>query len=184
MNPNEKIGDKNSRIPEFVYCAHAGSVDRELHEGDNELETWIAEQFEYKKENVKGTCEYGVLIIEAIFFDDEIVINAANLPNKGAIKGLPDDMVVETQAVVNGKGIELVPMTVELPTALIGTIHIQGTIHKLLFEAYHEGSKTKLLQAILLDPQAPTYYQACAMIDEMCELQKDILPNLEWKQPI
>ena len=184
MNPNEKIGDKDSRIPEFVYCAHAGSVDRELHEEDNELEAWIAEQFKYKKENVKGTCEYGIPIIEAIFFDDEIVINAANLPNKGAIKGLPDDMVVETQAIVNGKGIELVPMTVELPTALIGTIHIQGTIHKLLFEAYHEGSKTKLLQAILLDPQAPTYYQACAMIDEMCELQKDILPKLEWKQPI
>ncbi len=49
-----------------------------------------------------------------------------------------------------------------------------------LFE--HVGlARTKLLQAILLDPQAPTYYQACAMIDKMCELQKDILPKLEWK---
>lgn len=72
-------------------------------------------------------------------------------------------------------------MTVELPTAIIGTIHIQGTIHKLLLEAFVEESRTKLLQAILLDPQAPTYYQACAMIDEMCELQKDVLPKLEWK---
>ena len=65
--------------------------------------------------------------------------------------------------------------------AIIGMIHIQGTIHKLLLEAFLEESRTKLLQAILLDPQAPTYYQACAMIDEMCELQKEILPKLEWK---
>ncbi|MGF7145535.1 alpha-galactosidase/6-phospho-beta-glucosidase family protein [Anaerotaenia torta] len=90
-------------------------------------------------------------------------------------------MVVETQAVVNKDGIRLVPMEVKLLTAILGTIHIQGTIHKLLIEAYTEQSKTKLLQAILLDPQAPTYYQACAMIDKMCELQKDILPKLEWK---
>ncbi|WP_234531198.1 hypothetical protein [Paenibacillus pseudetheri] len=50
-----------------------------------------------------------------------------------------------------------------------------------VLEAFVEESRTKLLQAILLDPQAPTFYQACAMIDEMCELQKDVLPRLEWK---
>ncbi|WP_229263659.1 hypothetical protein [Cohnella cholangitidis] len=55
-----------------------------------------------------------------------------------------------------------------------------SSISKLLLKAFVEKSKTKLLQAILLDPQVPTYYQACAMIDEMCELQKDILPALEW----
>ena len=49
-----------------------------------------------------------------------------------------------------------------------------------VLEAFVEESRTKLLQAILLDPQAPTYYQACAMIDEMCELQKELLPKLEW----
>lgn len=180
----EKIGDADSRIPEFVYCAHAGSIDRELFDEEVCLEKWIADQFVFKKETVKTSGEFAIPIVEAVFFDVEITINAANLPNNGAIKGLPDDMVVETQAVVNGNGIKLVPMTVELPTSIIGTIHIQGTIHKLLIEAFKEGSKTKLLQAILLDPQAPTYYQACAMIDEMCELQKDILPKLEWKQPI
>jgi alpha-galactosidase len=182
-NPmTEKIGDKESRIPEFIYCAHPGSVDRGLYEENADLNAWIADQFIFKKENVRQSCEYAVPIVEAIFFDDEITLNAVNIQNNGAIKGLPDDMVVETQAVVNGDGIKLVPMTVELPTALIGMINIQGTIHKLLFEAFQEESKTKLLQAILLDPQAPTYYQACAMIDEMCELQKDILPKLEWKQ--
>jgi alpha-galactosidase len=177
----EKRADPKTTIPEFIYCAHAGSVDRELFDENVGLDKWIAEQFVFKKEKVEQSCEYAIPIIEAIHFDEEIVIHAANMPNNGAIKGLPDDMVVETQAIVNGTGISLVPMTVELPTALIGTIHIQGTIHKLLLEAYAEESKTKLLQAILLDPQAPTYYQACAMVDEMCKIQKDILPKLEWK---
>ncbi|WP_440961508.1 hypothetical protein ACN6KS_05195 [Paenibacillus nitricinens] len=156
-------------------------MDKGLFEKTMNQELWIEKAYTFDKETVQISNEYAVPIIEAIFFDDEIELNAVNMQNNGAIKGLPDDMVVETQAIVNKKGIEFKPMTVELPTAIIGTIHIQGTIHKLLLEAFVEESRTKLLQAILLDPQAPTYYQACAMIDEMCELQKEILPKLEWK---
>lgn len=176
----EKLWEKDSGTPEFVYSAGGYSLDRELFPKEEDPEDWIEKAFQFKKEDVHGSAEYAIPIIEAVFFDDEVQINAANLPNRGAIQGLPDDMVVETQAIAGGSGVVLKPMSVELPTAIIGTIHIQGMIHKLLLEAYAENSKTKLLQAILLDPQAPTYYQACAMIDEMCELQKDILPKLEW----
>ncbi|AZN38761.1 family 4 glycosyl hydrolase [Paenibacillus albus] len=177
----EQLWKEGSRTPDFVYCAGGHSLDKGLFDQVNTQESWTEEAYKFSKEKVCPSQEYAIPIIEAIYFDDEIEINSANLPNKGAIKGLPDDMVVETQAVVNGQGIELKPMSIELPTAVIGTIHIQGMIHKLLLEAYLEKSKTKLLQAILLDPQAPTYYQACAMIDEMCELQKGILPELAWK---
>ena len=44
-----------------------------------------------------------------------------------------------------------------------------------------EKSRNKLLQAILLDPTVSSYNNAVALIDEMFELQKDILPPLEWK---
>ncbi|MBS4219158.1 alpha-galactosidase [Bacillus sp. FJAT-49711] len=177
----EKLWEEHSRVPEFIYCADGHTLDKGLFSDDMTQEEWIAETFTFDKDKVQKSNEYAIPIIEAIFFDEEIQLNSVNMQNNGAIKGLPDDMVVETQAIVNGQGIKLIPMTVELPTAIIGTIHIQGTIHKLLLEAFVEQSKTKLLQAILLDPQAPTYYQACAMIDEICELQKDILPKLEWK---
>jgi len=177
----EKLWEKDSRVPDFVYSASGHTLDKGLFSDDMSQEEWIEETFNFDKDNVQKSNEYAIPIIEAIFFDDEIQLNSVNMQNNGAIKGLPDEMVVETQAIVNGQGIKLIPMTVELPTAIIGTIHIQGTIHKLLLEAFVEQSKTKLLQAILLDPQAPSYYQACAMIDEMCELQKDILPKLEWK---
>ncbi|MDQ6421475.1 alpha-galactosidase [Paenibacillus sp. LHD-117] len=178
---SEKIGDRASRTPDFVYCAGGDSLDKGLFDRVTSQEAWVEQAYAFDRDKVTCSKEYAVPIIESIFFGFETEIHAANLPNRGAIQGLPDDMVVETQAIVNGSGISLKPMEVGLPTAIIGTIHIQGTIHRLLLEAYVEKSRTKLLQAILLDPQAPSYYQACAMIDEMCELQKDLLPALEWK---
>ena len=59
-------------------------------------------------------------------------------------------------------------------------LRMQGSIQKLLVEAYAEGSRNKLLQALLLDPTVHSYRNAVALINEMCELQKDILPVLKW----
>ncbi|MFV0502374.1 MAG: hypothetical protein ACK5LT_00155 [Lachnospirales bacterium] len=179
---------KNGNDLQFVYNASGNHLDKGLFdhrkgEFNEEIaqDMWNEESYIYNKEKVKCSGEYAIPIIESIFFKEKYHLKAVNMQNKGAIKGLPDDMVVETQGVVDGDGIHLIPMSVELPTAVIGMINIQGSIHKLILEAYEESSKNKLLQAILLDPQAPTYYQGAAMIDHMCQLQKDILPALEWK---
>jgi len=183
----EKPWESGGRTPDFVYCASGYSVDQNLYEEggakgnwEDEVAHWTIEAYKFNKEKVSQSDEYAIPIIEAIFFEETLYLNAVNLPNNGAIKGLPDDMVVETQAVVDKDGIRLIPMEKCLPSAVIGMIHLQGVIHKLLLEAYEENSKTKLLQAILLDPNAPTYYQAAAMIDDMCERQKELLPKLEW----
>ena len=48
------------------------------------------------------------------------------------------------------------------------------------YEAYVEKSKKKLLQAVMLEPTVSNYTNAVAMIDEMFELQKDILPEMNW----
>jgi len=185
-NPiSERVWQEGSRTPDFIYDA---TLNQSLYKKDgapgsweDQVAHWTEEAYIFKKENVNISGEDAIPIIEAIYFNEEVSLKAVNLPNNGAIKGLPDDMVVETQAIVDGEGIRLIPMTVELPTAVIGAIHLQGMIHKLMIEAFEEGSKTKLMQAILLDPNAPTYYQAAAMIDDMCERQKELLPPLEWK---
>ncbi|MFV0519570.1 MAG: hypothetical protein ACK5LY_04770 [Lachnospirales bacterium] len=166
---------------QFVYSASGNQLDKKFFDENVTQEMWNEEAYTYSKEKVCCSGEYAIPIIESIYFDETYYLKAVNMQNNGAIKGLPDDMVIETQATVDGNGIKLTQMTQDLPTAIIGTINIQGSIHKLILEAYQEKSKNKLLQAILLDPQAPTYYQAAAMIDHMCELQKDILPKLEWK---
>ena len=80
---------------------------------------------------------------------------------------------------LDGEGIH--PVSVDpLPSAITAMINQQGAIHKLVIEAYTEKSRNKLLQAMLLDPTVSNYNNAVALIDEMCERQKDILPELHW----
>ncbi len=59
-------------------------------------------------------------------------------------------------------------------------VNTQGAIHKLAIQACLEGSKNKLLQAMLLDPTVSTYNQCVALIDDMCQRQKSILPEMRW----
>ena len=64
-----------------------------------------------------------------------------------------------------------------LPEAIAALIRVQGSIHKLLIEAFAEKSKEKLLQAILLDPTVDSYRRAVAFMEEMLRVQQGILPE-------
>jgi alpha-galactosidase len=128
-------------------------------------------------EPLRASGEAAVPIMEALACNVRHRHPAVNVPNRGAIPNLPDDMVVEVPAVGDAAG--LVPEQMEaLPEGVAAMLRTQGSIHKLLDEAYSEGSKNKLLQALLLDPTVHSYRQAVLMLDEMLALQKDILPVL------
>jgi alpha-galactosidase len=47
-----------------------------------------------------------------------------------------------------------------------------------LVEAFAEESKSKLLQAVLLEPTVTSYRGAMEMVEEMLALQRDILPPI------
>lgn len=66
-----------------------------------------------------------------------------------------------------------------LPEAIAAMIRLQGSIHKILVEAYTEGSKTKLLQALLLDPTVDSYRRAVGLLEEMLKLQRHLLPEFK-----
>jgi alpha-galactosidase len=123
--------------------------------------------------------EYGVPIIEAIVFNRPTKIGAVNVLNEGYAPNLPNGMAVEIPAIVDGDGIHP-QKTSKIPTALASMIATQGAITELLHEAYNEKSRNKLLQAVLLDPTISSYNNAVAMINEMFEAQKEVLPNLRW----
>ena len=88
-------------------------------------------------------------------------------------------MVVEVPADVDGNGVHPIHCP-ELPSAITSMINTQGTIHELILDAYFEQSRNKLLQAILLDPTVSSYNNAVALINEMCERQKKLLPPMKW----
>ncbi|MFF2447514.1 alpha-galactosidase [Neobacillus sp. NPDC058068] len=129
--------------------------------------------------DVVQSSEYGVPIIEAIVFNKTTKIGAVNVLNDGYAPNLPNGMAVEIPAIVDGDGIHP-QKTAKIPTALAAMIATQGAVTELLHEAYNEKSRNKLLQAVLLDPTVSSYNNAVAMINEMFELQKEVLPDLRW----
>ena len=110
--------------------------------------------------------------------DENQWLEAVNIPNKGAIPNLPDDLVVEVPAYANRNGIKAHQMKA-LPEAVAAIIRLHGSIHKLLVEAYQEESKDKLMQAILIEPTVNSYRNAVDMCNEMLSLQKHVLPNIK-----
>ena len=181
FNPIEGEPWKTGKIPTFIYDLESDATSIPLF---SEKNVKIAipeyeERFMFENNKLKPSGEVAIPIIEALAFDTAIEIDTVNMPNKGCIPGLPEDMVVELPAVVDGLGIH--PKKMEpLPEAITTMIRTQGAIHTLVIEAYAEQSRNKLLQAVLLDPTVSTYHNAVAMINEMCEFQKEILPPLYW----
>ena len=170
---------ETKKPPQFVYDFCSNPTGIPFTERDKDKETEYRETFRIGKDGLKKSGEYGVPIIEAIAFDRLIRIPAVNLLNKGQIPGVMEDMCVECPCTVSGKGIEPIQMEA-LPPAVTAMINQQGAIHQLVIEACLEGSRNKLLQAMLLDPTISNYHNAVALIDEMCERQKEILPELNW----
>lgn len=165
--------------PRFVYDFCSNPTGIPFSEVDKDKEEEYEECFVIGPQGLTRSHEYGIPIIEAIAFNLNRYIPSLNMLNKGQMPGVMEDMCVEGPCMVDGEGIH--PMPVEpLPAAITAMINQQGAIHRLVIEAYTEQSRNKLLQAMLLDPTISNYNNAVALIDEMCERQKEILPQLHW----
>lgn len=165
--------------PRFVYDFCSNPTGIPFSEVDKDKDEEYRERFVIGENGLTRSSEYGIPIIEAIAFDLHSYIPSLNQLNKGQIPGIMENMCVEGPCIVDGEGIH--PVQVEaLPVAVTAMINQQGAIHQLLIDAYTEKSKNKLLQAMLLDPTISNYNNAVALIDEMCERQKEILPELTW----
>lgn len=165
--------------PRFVYDFCSNPTGIPFSEVDKDKEEEYKECFVIGEKGLTRSHEYGIPIIEAIAFNLNRYIPSLNMLNKGQMPGIMADMCVEGPCMVDGEGIHPIPVD-PLPAAITAMINQQGTIHQLVIEAYTEQSKNKLLQAMLLDPTISNYNNAVALIDEMCERQKEILPALHW----
>ncbi|MBI4558164.1 MAG: alpha-galactosidase [Candidatus Hydrogenedentes bacterium] len=160
-------------IPEFVYSLS----------GDRTTRPWRKpppEPSRLEDAPLKSSGELAVPIMESLSCGIRHHLAAVNVPNRGAIPNLPDDLVVEVPAEADAGGLH--PHRMEpLPEAIAALIRVQASIHKLLVEAYAERSKDKLLQAMLLDPTVDSYRRAVECVDEMLRLQWELLPNFDGK---
>jgi len=170
---------ETKKHPRFVYdfCSNPTGID--FSEVDKDKDQEYLENFVIGENGLTRSHEYGIPIIEAIVYDEDKFIPSLNLLNNGQIPNIIPGMCVEGPVRIDAEGIH--PVNVEpLPAAIAAMINQQGAIHQLLIEAYTEKSRGKLLQAMLLDPTISNYNNAVALIDEMFEREKEILPEMSW----
>ncbi len=181
FDPVQEDPWKGGRVPEFVYSFSSDPTSRPLFPDKAKFagDPGFRQSFSVNADGLHASHEYGIPIAEAIAFDKVVRIGAVNMPNKGYIPGLPENMAVELPAIVDGTGIHPIAQPA-LPIAVSTMIAQQGAIHELLIQAYNEKSRNKLLQAMLIDPTISTYNNAVALINEMCERQKGILAEMHW----
>jgi len=159
---------ETGHIPEFVYSLS----------GDKTTRPWrkaAPEPYRPDDAPLEPSGELAVPIMEAVGCGRRRLLEAVNMPNAGAIPNLPDDMVVEVPAMADRDGVRAQRME-PLPEAIAAMLRTQGSINKLLVEAFMDRSREKLLQALLLEPTVNSYRNAVAMMNEMLRLQADILP--------
>lgn len=112
-------------------------------------------------------------IIEAWQTNSNAVMPALNLPNHGALPGLPEWAVVEVPAVVNRDGIHGVRVA-PLPPAITEICRREAELAQLVVEAAYTGDRNLALQALLMDPMANDIERCKAILDDF------LLEFAEW----
>ncbi len=146
---------------------------RQEHEGDAGTDTQSSADAP-----LSPSGELAVPLLEGVLCGEKRYLDAVNVPNVACIPGLPDGAVVEVPARACASGLH--PLTMKpLPEGILALLRTQVSISRLLVDAFASRSRRPLLQALLLDPTTESYRQSVALIDEMCRLQKNVLPELE-----
>jgi alpha-galactosidase/6-phospho-beta-glucosidase family protein len=122
---------------------------------------------------------YVIDLIEAIL-DNWNETYVVIVPNRGAIPNLPDDAIVEANALVNAYGVHPI-QTGPLPEALAAHLHHYAAVQHHMVKAALTGDRQAALHAFLLDPTLQARLdtdQTKALLDEMLAANAEHLPLL------
>jgi alpha-galactosidase len=100
-----------------------------------------------------------------------------NIPNDGAIAGLPQHACVEVHARVGRKGCK--PKPVQLPQAVLGILQPRVAEHDLNLRAAVEGDRDLALQALHLDPLVKDFDTIPALLDDLLAANRRWLPQFK-----
>lgn len=115
-------------------------------------------------------------IIEATMTDQPLYWEAVNIPNQGAIVGLPANAIVEVPAVVNREGFH--PQeSFTLPTGVLSLLQREVATSQLNIDAVVHGDRQLALQSLLLDPVIDDLDQAELILEEIISTNQEFLPQ-------
>jgi 6-phospho-beta-glucosidase len=119
--------------------------------------------------------ELAIDVMDAIFNDRQELL-PVNVPNRGAIPDLPDDLVVETLGLVDAAGIAPLALG-PLPRPVAGLVKTLGEYQALAADAAWNGTRREALQALLANPLVPSLPKAERIYDELAAAHRDYLPE-------
>jgi alpha-galactosidase len=127
--------------------------------------------YSLRKKLMSPSGEQAFNIIRGMCLNTNEYIISANLPNRGYIKNLPDDAVVEIPAMASGLGVNGLAVG-ELPQGIASLCINQINVQKLVVEAGATGNRDLALQALLVDSNVPGAEAAVGIFNELMELNR------------
>ncbi|WP_040212585.1 diacetylchitobiose-6-phosphate hydrolase, partial [Clostridium polynesiense] len=116
-----------------------------------------------------------VSLISAIY-NDKKEIHTVNTVNNGTIKELPKDSIIETNCLVDRRGVT--PLNIdELPAEVIGLLQAVKSYEINAAEAAVKGDKNKAILALATHPLVPSASTAVKLVNELLEINKEYLPQ-------
>ena len=116
------------------------------------------------------TTEQHVPIMDALTNNHEGQFQV-NMPNKGALQGLPEDVAVETPAIVNAKGIQQLCVGSLPAKIMLERIYPVWLDMERALEALLSGDKSMLLYGILQSHQTHSYDQAVETLEALMAIE-------------
>lgn len=114
-------------------------------------------------------------LMDAIY-NDRKDIQTVNTLNRGAISSLPNDAVIEVNAVITKNGPE--PIVIgELPGSVKGHIYQMKAFEELVIQAAISGNYEEAYLAFTMNPLIRDERASKLMLDELLEAHKDDLPQ-------
>jgi alpha-galactosidase len=127
--------------------------------------------------------EGAVELIEAIAGNTNAYIPTVNIPNQGYIPNLPDGIIVEVPAMVDGAGIHGLGLP-PLPEPIAELCRREAALARLVVDAAVTGSRELALQALLLDPMISDFDQAEGILNDYLEAYAEWLPQFHATEAI
>ena len=119
--------------------------------------------------------ELAIDVMDAIFNDRQELL-PVNVPNRGAIPELPDDLVVETLGYVDKSGIAPVALG-PLPRSAAGLVQTLAEYQSLAAQAAWSGTRMDAIRALLANPLCTSLPKTEALYDEMAVAHRAYLPG-------
>src|SRR5215211_2786559 len=116
------------------------------------------------------TREQQVPIIDGLVNNNEGQFQV-NVPNRGALEGVPDDVVVEVPAIVNKKGIQAIHVGALPPKIMLECILPEWLDMERDMLAFKTGDRSMLLWNALESHQTRSYDRAVAVLEELLAME-------------